>query len=343
MATLRSQDLDDLVLGTLNNYGPPDFENIAQELQEYVVMPTWLKSDKVVEEGGIGIQRALMDRTQGAASHLGMYEVDDVNVGDYLRNLNVKWVHAQTKWAYELREVMMNKGKALVTKIIDPRRTGAMLDLAAELEDKAWSAPSATNLTDPWGIPYWVVSSTTEGFAGGLPSDHTTVAGVDITASPTFKNYTAQYVAVTRADFGRKIRKAMKKIKFKSPIGATQARGSMGENYRHYCNIDTIQDLEDYAEDRNDNLGSDLLGKFDNSVTVGKNPVVWVPQLDADTSDPFYSINHKTFYPVVLSGDNLRQTGPDPAPGQHNVRWVFIDLTYNFVCINRRRNSVLTK
>lgn len=340
--TLRASDIDDMVIDTLENMGPPDFEMVAQELQEYPVMSSWLKTDKQVEQGGLGISRRLMDRTNGAASHLGMYETDDVQVGDHMQEISARWVHAKTCWGYELREAMMNKGKALVSNILEPRRIACMLDMAAELETKAWTCPSASNLTDPWGIPYWIVSTTTEGFNGTVGSDHTTKGGLDPDDVPKIKNYGFQYAAISRGDFIRKCRRMWGKIHFKSPIGAAQFNGSTGQDFRHYCGLEMKLDLEEWAEDHNDNLGSDLLGKFDGNVTLNRNAVIRIPQLDADTSYPFYSINHRTFYPIVLDGDNMRQTGPDPAPGMHNVRWVHYDLTYQWFCVNPRGNGVAT-
>jgi hypothetical protein len=340
--TLRASDIDDMVIGTLDDLGSPDFEMVAQDLQEYPVMSNWLKSDKVTEQGGLGISRRLMDRTNGAAKHLGMYETDDVQAGDHLREISAKWVHAETKWGYELREAMMNRGDALVTNILEPRRVAAMLDMAAELETKAWSCPSASNTTDPWGVPYWVVANTVEGFTGTVGSDHTTKGGLDPDEVPKIKNYAFQYAAISRSDFIRKVRRMWKRIFFKSPIGSKSFNGPTGEDYRHYCGIELALDLEEWAEDQNDNLGSDLLGKFEGSLTMNRNAVIRVPQLDADTTYPFYSINHRTFYPIILDGDNMRQTGPDPAPGMHNVRWVHYDLTYQYFCVNPRGNGVAT-
>jgi len=68
---------------------------------------------------------------------------------------------------------------------------------------------------------------------------------------------------------------------------------------------------------------------------------VWVPKLDSDSQNPVYGVDHSTFYPVCLTGDYLRESEAKPAPSQHNVFQVFVDLTYNYLCIDRRRNWVL--
>jgi hypothetical protein len=39
-----------------------------------------------------------------------------------------------------------------------------------------------------------------------------------------------------------------------------------------------------------------------------------------------------------LKGDYLRETGPIMSKDQHNAWNNFVDLTYNYICIDRRRN-----
>lgn len=341
MAELHATDIRDLVAGTLYEYGPPNFQQIAQSMQTYQVMGTWLKTDKIVEDEGIGIQRTLMDRTLGAARHLGQYEVDDVQIGDHLVQLNVPWVHAQTAWGYEHREILMNRGKALVTKVVEPRQSAAMIDIVEELEAKGWSAPAVANKSDPYGVPYWIVKNATTGFNGALPSDHTTVGGIDLDDHPNFKNYTALYTAVTKANLIKLMRTAHRKIMWKSPVNINEYRGTKGTNYKLYTGESLLSDLEDLGEAQNENLGRDL-APMDDTMTFRRHALEWVPQLDADTSNPVYFVNHSTFFPIVLKGDNLRQTGPLMHPLMHNVDRVFIDLTYNFVCVDRRRNAVLS-
>jgi hypothetical protein len=45
----------------------------------------------------------------------------------------------------------------------------------------------------------------------------------------------------------------------------------------------------------------------------------------------------------VLAGDYLRETSPEKKADQHNTFVVFVDLTYNYFCIDRRRNSMFYK
>jgi hypothetical protein len=339
MATLQASQIADLVTTTLRDLGRGKFSQIAQELQNYEMMSKWLKQDKVQFDSGYGIQRTLLAKLGNAAKHVGLYEEDSVNVSDLLTTMNVPWRHAQTNWAYAYQETLMNRGKALIVKVVEPRRIGALIDLAQELEEKAWAAPSSANTLDPYGVPYFIVKNATDGFNGGLPSDHSTVANVNLTTYPTYKNYTWQYTDVTKTDLLKDMRTAKRKTMWKPPVPSAASRGVGQDRYRIYVNETTINALELLGEAQNENLGRDL-ASMDGEMTFHKIPIIWVPYLDNDTTQPVYMIDHATFYPVCLKGDYLRDTGPLRAPLQHDVWHSFVDLSYNFICVDRRRNAV---
>lgn len=341
---LTALDIADLVAGTLRELGKLKFQQIAQNLQDYEVFSKWFKKDKVQFDSGIGIQRTLMNRLSGAASHVGLLDEDNVNITDVIDQLQIPWRHARTSWGFIYQETLMNRGEALVFNVIKPRRVAAILDLVEELENKAWgSAPSANNNTDPYGLLYWVVKNSSTGFNGGAPSGHTTVGGVSLTDSPTFKNYTATYAltgGVSKADLMPKLRTAHRKVRFKSPVDIEDYRGGKGDRYRCYVNESMMTALETLGEAQNENLGRDLASMDGMTLTFRSHPIIWVPKLDEDTTNPFYFIDHSTFMPVCLKGDYLRES-ENRAPNQHNVYQMFVDLTYNYLCIDRRRNAVL--
>ena len=107
-------------------------------------------------------------------------------------------------------------------------------------------------------------------------------------------------------------------------------------------NESTISDFEDVASQQNDNLGPDV-ASIDGTTTFRKHPVLYIPYLDdnAVQTNPIYMIDHSTWNPIVLKGDYLRETTPAKAAKQHNVFECFVDLSYNFICVDRRRNAVL--
>ncbi len=358
MPTLTSSDIVDFVAGTLAHLGPPKFQQIAQNLQEYEVMGKWLKKDRVVFEDGNGIQRNLMSKLSNQAAHVGLLDKDTYDIPDLMDQLNVPWRHAQSKWGFVYQtDILMNRGRSLVFNVIEPRRADALISLAEELEAKAWAAPTASNKTDPYGVPYWIVYNATDGFTGGTPSDHTTVGGVSLTDSPNFKNYSATYTNVTKADLIKTMRTGHRKIGWKSPISMEDYRSGKGQRLQLYTNESRIAALEDIGEAQNENLGRDIasvqgasnsnpdIGQVDMQLVFRRHPIFWVPQLD-DTSvftacsNPVYMIDHSTFFPYVLKGDYLREGEPTPVPNQHNVFRVFVDLSYNYLNIDRRRNAV---
>jgi hypothetical protein len=339
MADLVATDIADLVAGTLRELGRLRFQQIAQSLQDYEVFSHWFKRDKVAFDTGIGIQRTLMNKLSNTAKHVGLMETDVVNITDVIDQLQVNWVHAQNSWAFIYQETLMNRGESLIYNVIQPRRADCLISLVEELENKAWA--QSIDKTEPYGLPYWVVKNNTTGFNGALPSVETsTIANVSLDDSPNFKNYTAQYTSISKSDCIKKLRTAHRSCGFKSPITINDYRGTTGQRYRLYVNETTISGIEDLGEAQNENLGRDI-ASMDGTITFRNHPIIWVPKLDADTDDPIYMIDHSTFYPVCLTGDYLRESEAKPAPSQHNVFQVFVDLSYNYLCIDRRRNAVI--
>lgn len=344
MAFTPSDGLD-LLVCTQKDLGRLRFNQIAQELPYYEVFSRWFRRDKVMFDSGYAIQRTLMTSFDSdSAGHVGYLEPDQVNIGDYLTTMTVPWVHFRTSWGVIFQtDMLMNRGRNMVLNVLQPKRTAALIGMVEELENKAFAAaPTTTNTTDPYSIQYWIPTSETTGFNGGAPSGHTTVGGVDPSTHTTFKNYTAGYDTVSKGDAIRKMRDAHRSIRFKSPVSVQDYRGKVGDRYRCYVNKSVIADFEDTGEAQNENLGRDI-AEMDGSIAFRRNPIVWIPKLDARTDNPIYLINHGTFYPVCLKGDYLRESTPKESPNQHNTFQVHIDLTYNFICDNKRANAVIVK
>jgi len=336
---MQDQDIADLVTTTLKDLGRGSFEQIAQDLQQYEVMSKWLKKDRVTFDTGIGIQKTLMDKMATSAQHVGLFEEDVVNIEDVLTTMNITWRQAQTYWAYERREMLRNKGSARILNIITPRRLAAMLGLAATLEDKAWASPAADNEVDPYGIPYWIVKNASDGFNGGAPAGHTTVAGVNLTTHPNFKNYAFTFTAISKASAIAKMRIAALTTNFVSPVSSPENRNQISDKYRIYTDMTNYLAFSDIGEGQNENLGRDI-ASMDGTVMFHRNPIVWIPKLDADTTHPIYMINHGTFYPVVYKGDYMYEHDPILLPNRHNTWAVWTDLSYQYLCVDRRRNAV---
>jgi len=348
---LADTDIADLVTGTLQELGRMKFNQIATDLQNYEVMGRIMKKQKVQFDSGIGIRRTILVEKGSSARNVGLYETDQVDVEDGLQTISVDWRHTTCNWAYERREMLMNKGPEKIVDLIKVRRAMSMIDLADHMETSWWSAPtSSSDKTEIWGIPYWIVQSDSEGFNGGNNSVYTDgPGGLSASTYSGWKNYTAEYASVSKDDLIRKMRKAVRQTNFKSPVDIPDYRKGRGQQFRIYVTDTTIGLLEELGEAQNENLGRDL-ASMDGSITFRRNPIVWVPYLDTAVSpsdgstvnDPIYMINYAWFCPVFLRGDYLRESSPRPAPNQHNVFHVHVDLTWNVLCTCRREQAVLT-
>jgi len=341
--TLTDRQIGDLLTGTLNRLGRMRFNQIATRLQDYEFMRRLFKKDKVQFDDGIGIQRTLMTDHSNAAKNVSLYEPDNVNVGDVLQTISIPWRHTTTNWAYERREMLMNRGESRIVDLMKVRRTDAMISLTERIETDGWSLPAATDEKSVYGIPYWVVYNATDGFTGGAPSGYTTVAGLSPTTHTRWKNYSATYTSVTKDDAIKQMRTAYRKIGFKSPVDIRDFRVGSGDRYRIYCGETVINEFEQVGEAQNENLGRDI-ARMDGQMVFRGNPIVWVPKLDANTtSDEIYMLNLSYFNPVFLRGDYLRESQPRLAPSQHNTWVCHVDLTWNLLCTDRRKQAIISK
>ncbi len=342
---MRDQDIADLITMTLSKVGKGRFEQIAQQLNDYEVMSWLLNKNGMfggVQEidGGKSIKEQLMTEKGNAFRWVGLYDKDSVNVTEYMTEMEVHWCHATTNMAYERREILENRGEQRINNILVPRRVGMMLDVADRLEDNFFSTPVAGNTKEPWGLPYWIVKNSAQGFNGGAPSGFTTVGGVDPTVYPTFQNYTDSYAAVSKEDLIRKLRRAHFYTRWKSPVSAKEFRSETGQRRRIFTNYDTMAAMEEIGEAQNENLGRDL-APYDGEMTFRRHAIRAIPKLDGDPTNPVYMVDLATFKLFVLKGDYLRESDAKPAPFQHNVFVVHVDLTYQTMCVNRRANAVL--
>ncbi len=339
MAAIHAQDLVDITKATLRHLGRGKMQQIAQTITDFEVMSKLMTKERVTFDSGYGIQKTLLHKIGGNGKHVGLFAQDSSNIIDVLTQMQVPWVHYTNNWSWEVREVLMNRGKSRIVNIIKARENAKMLDDFETLEDAFFDAPDANDATLPFGLQYWVVKNSSTGFNGGAATGFTKVGNVDLTLTPAFKNYTVAYTNVTKEDLIAKLRTMARKINFKSPVSIDDFRRGRGARYRIYLNETTISAMELLAEAQNDRLGNDL-ASMDGQTTFKRNALNYIPKLDDDTSNPFYFNDMSVFYPTVLSGDFFRKTVSSKTGGQHNVITVHTDLTYNFTCVDRRRLGV---
>ena len=338
---IEGSDIADLVKGTLQELGRLRFEQIAQRLTHYEVFSRLMKKDKMQFDDGYGIKRSVMTDHSDAAEHVGLYNTDTVNVADVLQTIEVPWRHTTTNYAFDKRELMMNRGASRIVDLLKVRRTDGMLSLIELMETAFWGKPTDSNdKITPYGLTYWIVKNATTGFNGGAASGFTDgPGGLSPTTYTRWKNYTYQYTNITKDDLISGMRTGHRKIGFKSPVDVNDFRKGRGDMYRCYCCETVIKGIEDLGEAQNENLGRDI-ASMDGVMTFRRNPIIWAEKLDDDTQNPLYMLDMSSFYPVFMRGDYLRETGPQQAANQHNVMVVHVDLTWNILCVDRRRQAV---
>jgi len=342
---LMVEDLRDLMTATQEHQKKKTFTDLSYELQRFVVMREMLKkSNSRFQDGDYYKFEALMNDS-GSARLTAPYAVDAVNSVDGLVSASVGWKFADTNWQIDNREIKVNSGMATqILNIWNVKEHQAMVSLAKMLERLFWGKPvNAADVMVPYGVFYWIVqnAASTGGFEGGNPAGFPGgAAGLDSDLYPNWKNWTDTYSKFTFEDMVSAMRKAAYKTGFTAPIswpGNVDA-----SRLGWYCNFDTLMNMENILRAQNDNLGSDL-AKMDGRTVFHGVPVESVPYLDGnvDATNPIIAIDWATFHPAFLSGQHFRRSKPQVAPQSHNVVVTWVDLGFNFVCEDRRKQSMI--
>lgn len=344
---LEATDFADLVASTLKNLGPYDtVSNIAQDKQHYEVLSRWFQNYKDTLESGPSIQRNLLvgDGTDGAAEYNEVTAEDNVNLIDILKQITIPWRHAKTSWMVVRQHVLMNRKPSAIVNYIQKQRDYAMLCFHKVLERKAWgTAPTSSDVLSPWGVRYWVVQNASTGFYGGSPTGDDLIAGINLTLLPVtgqFNNYSGTYAAATPGDLLAKMNTMHRKCGFVSPVTMKEYSSGTGNMQRVYCNETSITGFEQMCMANGDLSLTDISKVNGLQLSFRNHPIKWIPELDAETNNPVYMLDHSTFKPVVLEGDDMFETR-NMAPRNHNIEQYFVDLSHNYECTNRRLNGVI--
>ena len=329
---LTATQLGDLVAMTQRDLGRPRFTEISTDLQRHTAMRTLLKKNRVQLQSGVGVQWDVMVNHSGSATNVGLGASDNVNIIDTTVQATADWRNSTANYAFIGQEMDMNREPARIVDLVKQRRIACMVALAELMETNFWGPPvAASDSITPWGVNTWIVKNATEGFNGGAPSGYP-VIGLNPSTYPRWKNYTAQYTAVSKDDFVRKVRRAATFTDFEPPVDGIPTFNT-GDNYGFYTNYGVVGPLEETLEAQNDNLGNDIASR-DGKVIFRRVPVNWVPALEPDTTNPFYGINWGDFKTTILSGWWLKETPVPVYPGQHTVSAHFLDCTYQWVLKN---------
>jgi hypothetical protein len=337
---LQAEQIIDLVTTTQKNLGRMKWTDLTSTLHNYVALPKILVEKKVGFQSGTAIQFNVQMGTSGAARNVGLGQSDQTNIGDTMKTATVPWRHQNTNYGFFRQEIRMNSGPEQIVELVKTRRHDAMVDLAKLFEANFWSKPvDSTDSLKPFGVPYWIVPSATTGLFGLNPSGFSDGAGgLSSTTYDQWRNLTAQYAAVTKADLIKKLRLCYTKANFKSPISPAPPSYADGSGWGIYSGYDNVLSVaEEMLEAQNDNLGNDVASR-DGAVTFRRIPWEWVDYLDSDATNPVCGINWATFKPFFLEGEYMVENPPEKVSGQHTTFRVDVDCTHNYVCYNRREN-----
>jgi hypothetical protein len=302
-------------------------------------MRNLLKKNRVEFASGYAFQWDVMVNDSGSAANVGLGASDNVNIVDGLTQATADWRYSTCNYGIIGQTISMNREPARIVDYVKTRRIMALISLAVLMETNFWGPPVAVNdVLTPWGVNTWIVKNSSEGFFGGAPAGYTTI-GLNPTTYPNWNNWTYQYTNVSRDDLIRHWRKAATFVDFSPPVDGIPTFNT-GDEYGYYTNYGVIGPLEEALESQNDNLGNDIASK-DGLTMFRRVPVMWIPLLEADTTNPVYGINWGTFKTFVLQDWWLRETHLPNYPGQHTLAANFIDLAYQFVARNRRDKFVL--
>lgn len=340
---LQFADIDDAVLLTQNNLIKKGaFVDMQTDLTDHVAVREIWKNRKKKFDGGLNWEFEVMMDHNHSARTVGLFSNDGSSIADVMKKGEVSVRHVNAHYLYDLHEKSFQQGGHAIVDLIKTRYVGMMISWFELLEELLWSKPSdSSNTLDPYGIAYWVTKNATEGFNGGNPAGFSDRAGIDSDEYTRFKNWTAQYAAVSKADLIRKMRHAHRTTRFRSPVShSTPDLGKMANGI--YAGDNVIGLMEELLEAQNMNLGNDLASKDGRAMFKGT-PMTYAPKLDNDTTDPVYMLDWKWLICGVMVGWENNLSKPAAVPGKHNVRRVDLDASLNMVCTDPRKQAVFSK
>lgn len=343
MSGLAFSEIDDAVLLTQENLIKQGaFLDLQTDLSDHVFVREMWKEKKKKFDGGHPWQfQAQVDHNYSARA-VGLYEDDGTSLTDTMIQGQVSARHVNAHYIYDQREPDFQRGGKAIVDLVKTRYVAMMVSFYEKLEDFLSSKPADdTDLKTPYGLTYWVLKydDSDGSFYGQNPDGFDSGrAGIDSSTYGRWANWSASYTSVSKEDLIRKMRRGDRKSRFRSPISHAQPDLGAMKNGK-YTNDPVLGYMEEVLEDQNMNLGNDLDSKGGMTLFKGT-PVIYVPKLDDDTSNPVYSLDWQWFSVGVLSGWENNLTSPYMVPNKHTVRRTDLDCSLQMVCTNLRRQAV---
>lgn len=348
MALIQASDITDIAVSTLRNLGRLRVTDIMSDYQDTIVFKRLWRKSKMTFSGDQNQFNLMLDTNHSARS-VGLYYTANVAPKNVLTNAVMPWRYVHWNWAIDRREVAMNAGtENKIVDLLKTQRLAAMGDGILFMERKGWQvSPDTGDNYDFQGLPYWCVKSNTstatnKGFNGLVPSGYTTVANLNPSATNLnnrWSNWAAQYTSVSKDDLITKLEFMADVTKF-MPLVDDMPTYNLGDDYGYYCNRATRQGMKYLLEAQNDDLGFDL-DPTNGKMVFRRAPMVWVPQLDYDTTNPVYQINWGVMHFMGLRNEMMREQLVPFLSNQPTTMACFTDTALNTYCTDRRRNGVV--
>jgi hypothetical protein len=340
MPVMTVDRLGDLLKATTVDFNRGKLTDISVDLQEYVALSQLMQKKRMSSSGGTAIEFRLLTESGQNFAWTAPYETDTVNRTEGLTTGTIPWRFAKNAYTLDVRESALNEGPNRLIDLVRVERHRMNTRTAQEMEEVFWNCPTFGTTRKPYGIPYYVPRSNTEGFNGTHYTGYSDCAGINATTQANWRPWTGQYTNVTKDDLVRKMRKASDYVRFKAPNPSGIATFDTGMDCQYYTNNSVKSSLEDLLEAQNEDLGKDI-ATYQNMTTFRGRPVQWVPYLDADTVNPVYGINWGVWETRYQTGWWGKETKVDQVPNNHNALAVWHDWIFNWVCFDRRQNFVL--
>lgn len=343
---VQANNIADLVTGTLNQLGRGKWTDNASRYRRTVAAKFLLKKGKMTFDSGKAVSWNRMNALGNSTRWVGLGAPDVLDIPTVMGTGEIPWRHITNNWSMDFREPLMNSNESAIFNLIKARRVASMGNMVETFERAAWRCPALTDDVTMMGIPYWVVKSNTaatlannNGFNGLAGATHTTVGGINPTTDDQWRNYGTQYTLAAKEDFVRKARRMAEMTKWE-PIVDDIPQYASGEACEYYTNYDLYSTLVEILESQNENLGIDIASMEGKVVFMGAK-VKSIPELDNDSTNPFYQIDWSVFGAMGLRGATMKETSVPIVGGQHTMSATFVDSTLNTLCYDRRKLGVL--
>lgn len=343
-------DFADMVISTLPSLGEGKFTDNISTYQSTIALKKVLKAE-VKKERGSSLRFQRINDHNNSFEFVGLANTVNPRIVSVLSQGEVPWKHFEFNYAWEYSLIEMNAGRSplKIADFMQTQRIAGMASAIIGLEKMLWRAPTVAQEKEWYGIPYYIVKSSTAftagdsgnyGLNGLTPQDHTTVANINPTTDTTWRNYAEGYTAVTQDDLVKKMRRAMYYTGFEKLVDEIPEYAGKPDR-SIYCNWQTLEPLEVLLKHQNDNLGMDL-DPTGGKAMLRRMSLQAVRELDNDSTNPVYGADWATFDIKGLNNRWMHEDRIARKPDQPSVGFSNVHCTGNLVCYDRRKNWVIS-